>query len=165
MRASRRGRSSAESVDRGGGGRRHVAAARGLPRRRRYRCPAAAAAAIGVSRTGGWAPPVSRGVAAGSAVARLRAPPAEGLRNARRGVCAAVGSALRREECRQRVGTSGSSALLSAAVAAPECWVRFSVSSMRDTQGHGNDKGPRAPRAGAVQPGGGVGERFTNGQK
>lgn len=77
MRASRRGRSSAESVDPGGGGRRHVAAARGLPRRRRYRCPATAAA-IGASHAGGWVPSVSRGVAASSVVARLRAPPRAG---------------------------------------------------------------------------------------
>lgn len=127
MRASRRGRPSAESVDRDCGGRRHVAAARELPRRLRYHSPAAAAA-IGASRTGGWAPPVSRGVsgragpgraaAARRAVARLRAPPAGGLRNARRGVLR-EGSRLCEAEYRQRVRRSGSSPLLCAAEAAP----------------------------------------------
>lgn len=128
MRASRRGRPSAESVDRDCGGRRHVAAARELPRRLRYHSPAAAAA-IGASRTGGWAPPVSRegvsgragpgrAAAARRAVARLRAPPAGGLRNARRGVLR-EGSRLCEAEYRQRVRRSGSSPLLCAAEAAP----------------------------------------------
>lgn len=62
--------------------------------------------------------------------------------------CAAVGFGLRRAECRQRVGTSGSSPLLSAAQAAPERWVRFCVPSTRDTQGRGDTKGLELPELG-----------------
>lgn len=59
-----------------------------------------------------------RAAAARRAVARLRAPPAGGLRNARRGVLR-EGSRLCEAEYRQRVRRSGSSPLLCAAEAAP----------------------------------------------